>query len=72
MVFKANGIRTVSFPNISKGIYRFPKRKAAEIEMSAVIDYVRGHATFEHIQFVCFDEENLNIYESIMKEYAFV
>ncbi|WP_223682272.1 O-acetyl-ADP-ribose deacetylase [Flavobacterium hibisci] len=36
-----NGIKTIAFPNISTGIYHFPKDKAAEIAVKAVKDFDR-------------------------------
>jgi O-acetyl-ADP-ribose deacetylase (regulator of RNase III) len=59
------GLKTVAFPNISTGIYHFPKEPAARI----ALDIVRGfHASdaFEEITFVCFDDENHAIYQELM------
>ncbi|CAC9972410.1 O-acetyl-ADP-ribose deacetylase [Flavobacterium panici] len=36
-----NGIKTIAFPNISTGIYHFPKDKAAEIAIRTVKDFER-------------------------------
>lgn len=57
-------LKTIAFPNISTGIYRFPKKLAAEI----AIDAIRRAEEFgiEKIFFVCFDEENLRIYQEFL------
>lgn len=55
-----NDIRSIAFPNISTGIYKFPKEKAAQI----AIETIKSHKSeIERIVFVCFDEENYGIYK---------
>lgn len=58
----ANGLRTIAFPNISTGIYHFPKDKAADIAIAAVREFEDRHL-LDKIYFVCFDEENYNLYQ---------
>jgi O-acetyl-ADP-ribose deacetylase (regulator of RNase III) len=60
-----NGIKTIAFPNISTGIYHFPKDKAAEIAVKAVKEFQRI-SELEKILFVCFDDENYQIYKSLV------
>jgi len=60
-----NNIQTIAFPNISTGIYHFPKEKAAGIALSAVKDHLAQTAASMKVLFVCFDEENYGIYRSI-------
>jgi len=60
-----NGIKTIAFPNISTGIYHFPKDKAAEIAVKAVKEFYRI-SEIEKVLFVCFDDENYQIYKSIL------
>lgn len=55
-----HALKHIAFPNISTGIYRFPKGKAAEIAVDAVMNYKPG--TIEKVTFVCFDEENYQLY----------
>ncbi|MEK3947886.1 macro domain-containing protein [Paenibacillus sp. FSL H7-0703] len=54
--------RSIAFPNISTGIYRFPKEKAADIAIQEVTRFVREHAALNEIIFVCFDAENAQLY----------
>ena len=61
------GIKTISFPNISTGIYHFPKQLAASIAMDTVKNLER-QAAIEEVLFVCFDEENYNIYKQLNHE----
>ncbi|WP_291147396.1 O-acetyl-ADP-ribose deacetylase [Flavobacterium sp. UBA7680] len=60
-----NGIKTIAFPNISTGIYHFPKDKAAEIAIKTVKDFERI-SEIEKVIFVCFDDENYQIYKNIL------
>lgn len=52
--------RTIAFPNISTGIYKFPKEKAAKIAVDAVLEFIGSTDKIEKITFVCFDEDNYN------------
>jgi len=60
-----NGIKSIAFPNISTGIYHFPKDKAAEIAIQTVKDFERS-VEIEKVVFVCFDDENYKIYKSLL------
>lgn len=57
------GARSVAFPNISTGIFRFPKPRAADIAIEAVRDAVQGSG-IERVIFVCFDDENEQLYRA--------
>lgn len=57
-----NNIKTIAFPNISTGIYRFPKERAAEIAVKSVKNYLSLNESIEKVIFVCFDEENYKLY----------
>ena len=61
---EGNGLKSIAFPNISTGVYRFPKQRAASI----AIDVVRTYESeiIEQIVFVCYDEENYRIYTELL------
>lgn len=61
-----NDVQTIAFPNISTGIYRFPKEKAAAIAIRTVSEFIKTNS-FTKIVFVCFDEENYQLYNYILK-----
>ena len=63
-----NNCNSIAFPNISTGIYRFPKQPAAEIAIETANEYLRDHALPDTVLFVCFDEENLRIYREEIKK----
>ncbi|RLD62929.1 MAG: O-acetyl-ADP-ribose deacetylase [Bacteroidetes bacterium] len=58
-----NNIKTIAFPNISTGVYRFPKDKAAKIAISEVKKFLSANKSISKVIFVTFDEENFKIYK---------
>jgi len=54
--------RTIAFPAISTGIYRFPKDQAARIAIATSSDFLRQNAMPELVTFCCFDEETADFY----------
>jgi O-acetyl-ADP-ribose deacetylase (regulator of RNase III) len=57
-----NRCRSIAFPNISTGIYGFPKKQAATIAIQEVVRFLTTDKTIRRVVFVCFDEENFLIY----------
>ena len=55
---------TIAFPNISTGIYRFPKAEAADIAINTVRQFLEKDTSISKVLFVCFDEENFNLYKT--------
>lgn len=62
-----NNVKTIAFPNISTGIYRFPKDEAAHIALHTVSNFIEQVDFFQEVIFVCFDEENYRIYHSMLQ-----
>ncbi|MEM6463572.1 MAG: O-acetyl-ADP-ribose deacetylase [Pseudomonadota bacterium] len=58
--------RSIAFPNISTGVYRFPKPAAAEIAITTVKSYPDRNS-IESALFVCFDDENFDLYDRLLK-----
>ena len=57
-------LKSIAFPNISTGIYHFPKDKAAEIAIETVKLFQFN--LIEEVIFVCFDDENYNLYKNFI------
>lgn len=55
-------LQSMAFPNISTGTYAFPKKRAAEIALETVVTFLKGSENLEEVIFVCFDDENYQIY----------
>ncbi len=60
-----NNLKTVAFPNISTGVYGYPKLTAAKVALKAVKEW-EGNK-IEKVIFVCYDEENLFVYKRLIK-----
>ncbi len=64
-----NGCKSIAFPNISTGIYGFPKPEAAKIAVKTVADLLERNIAIDKVIFICFDEEN---YQLIKEQIAIV
>ncbi len=58
--------KTIAFPNISTGIYGFPKNLAAQIAVEEVNRFLNHNSMPGKVIFCCFDEENYKLYELIV------
>lgn len=58
-----NNLKTIAFPNISTGVYGYPKEKAADIAINTVKDYLASDNKIEQVFFTVFDDENYTIYQ---------
>ncbi len=66
---KKNGIKSISFPSISTGVYRFPIDKAARIALTTVKEFIQVY-NFIEVRFVLFSEKDLQVYEKALNEIA--
>ncbi len=55
-----NNIKTIAFPNISTGVYGYPKKEAAITAIETIKN--ASYPTIDKVIFVCFDDENFNLY----------
>jgi len=55
-------IKSIAFPNISTGIYGFPKNIAAKIALETTRKFLRAYEPELEVIFCCFDEENHRLY----------
>jgi O-acetyl-ADP-ribose deacetylase (regulator of RNase III) len=63
-----NKLSTIAFPNISTGVYGYPKQKAAEIALTTVIQFQEESIHLEELMFCVFDTENFNIYLNLLRK----
>ena len=61
-------IRSVAFPSISTGAYRFPLERAARIAVREIFKFLKNHETIQMVWIVCFDKKTKECYEGILKE----
>lgn len=64
-IAESKQLKSVAFPNISTGVYGYPKREAAEIAIKTIEE--TKPEGIEEVLFVCFDEENYGLYEQILQ-----
>jgi len=65
---REEGYKSIAFPNISTGIYGYPKEEAAKIAIHTIYKSGRKYSDLEKVVFVCFDYESYTIYESILTD----
>jgi O-acetyl-ADP-ribose deacetylase (regulator of RNase III) len=59
---------SIAFPNISTGIYGFPKELAADIAIHEVRSFIFTNKTITKVLFCCFDSENFQIYNRLLEK----
>ncbi|PIT09872.1 O-acetyl-ADP-ribose deacetylase [Snodgrassella alvi] len=62
-----NNVSTISFPNISTGVYKFPKEYAAEIALQTINESLSNDSTIKQVNIVCYDIDNYNIYNKMIQ-----
>ena len=60
-------LSSIAFPNISTGIYGYPKKEAAEIAINTIRELLHQTDLITKVYFVCFDEENYQLYDSLIQ-----
>jgi O-acetyl-ADP-ribose deacetylase (regulator of RNase III) len=58
-----NNLASIAFPNISTGVYGYPKDKAAVIAVESVRKTLAETPSIQRVLFVCFEEENYRLYQ---------
>ena len=66
---RQNGLRTVAFPSISTGVYRYPIERAAPLALATVSSYLNEFPNaFDEVRFVLFDAPDLWVYEKALTD----
>ncbi len=61
-----NKVKTIAFPNISTGVYGYPKTEAAEVAINTVANFLVHNSSIEKVIFCVFDNVNFKIYKDIL------
>lgn len=64
---KNNNIKSIAFPSISTGIFRFPIQSASKIALSAIINFL-NHNQMDEVRMVLFSKEDYEIYLNNLKK----
>ena len=57
-----NRVKSVAFPSISTGAYRFPIKRASRIAVKTVREYLKRTGGIERAVFVCYSEDDFERY----------
>jgi len=66
LIAEKRKFNSIAFPNISTGVYDYPKRDAANVAVEAVKDFMINNTYPGKVIFVCFDNENFLIYQNLL------
>lgn len=58
----SHGIRTLDFPSLSTGVYKYPLPQAATVALKAIMDFLEEHDLPEQVRMVCHTEQAAQIY----------
>jgi len=61
-----NKSASIAFPNISTGVYGYPKQQAAEIAIGEVRKFLERNTAIKKVIFCIFDRENFSIYQNLL------
>jgi O-acetyl-ADP-ribose deacetylase (regulator of RNase III) len=66
LLAEENGLESIAFPNISTGVYGYPKDRAAAAAIEAVKETLPRTPGIKVLFFVCFDAENFMLYQELL------
>ena len=58
-----HGLKSIAFPSISTGAYRYPIEEASRIALETAIAWMRKHRVPDKVVFVLFSQQDLEVYE---------
>ena len=60
-------LKSIAFPCISTGVYRFPHERAATIAVRETRSFLEKNPSLEKVVFICFLQEDLGIYQRLLQ-----
>jgi len=67
LLVKKNSLKSVSFPAISTGVYRYPKKEAAKTAIETIIRFMKDENYPVDVTFILFDDDNYKIYKTFLE-----
>jgi O-acetyl-ADP-ribose deacetylase len=61
-----NGVKTIAFPAISCGAYRYPIVNAAKIAVKTTPEFLRGDSQLQQVTFVVSSDDILKVYRRLL------
>jgi len=68
MLTRKHSIKTIAFPSISTGVYRFPVDRASRIALKEIFHELETNIDIERVIIMCFDRKTFDTYISMEKE----
>ena len=62
-----NGLKSVAFPAISTGIYRFPVERAAKVMLAEAAEFLHGKTSLGRVVFCLYDDATYRAFEQAMR-----
>ena len=62
-------LKTIAFPAISTGVYRYPNDEAAQIAFYSVVEFLKHNRYPKRVIFCCFTEKHYNLYQSLLNNW---
>jgi len=62
MLAVKNNVKTIAFPSISTGVYRFPIDRAAHIAISEIKKFLKKNKSVEKVIIACYDRDTFKFY----------
>ena len=63
-----NGVKTIAFPCISTGVYRYPFDDACKLALRAISDFLRENENIDEVLLVCFGDVDYKQYNEILQQ----
>jgi len=63
-----NGVKTIAFPCISTGVYRYPFDDACKVALRAVSDFLCENVSINEVLLVCFSDADYKKYNEIFRQ----
>jgi O-acetyl-ADP-ribose deacetylase (regulator of RNase III) len=63
-----NGLKSISFPAISTGIFGFPIERCAEIMLKTTVDYLKGQTGLEKVVFCLFGRDSYEVFANQLEQ----
>ena len=67
-IAKKYGLRTIAFPSISTGAYRYPVERASRIAISEIVRFLGSDESIRNVIIVCFNDEAFRCYSAALDE----
>ena len=61
-------LKSISFPAIGTGVFRFPVQRCAEIMLQVTIDYLKGQTGLEKVIFCLFEKSAYEVFEKQLRQ----